>query len=455
MKIVIIKEGIELDISDRTAVIYGAGLKAIELIEQKPIIKISHIVDKDPNKWGKNIQLANSIFEIESPDVLRELSNAEHYIVISSELYYEEMLEDILRIIQVDFIICKKKEIGILYDNIFELLMCDSYMQFCGTYDHNTLLFPNFINRFRNIIEEQLQGLNIKFYKPVCDGHSVQFIFGSDEEKYVFKCPGIYSSSGDNRFQDKIFHQKSYMECVYKVKMRQNLDELLIYEDSAGFMLLHYADEKLDFTRQDAVEQVLKKIHKIHQIKDIAPEGRPIQMAYYRSKMGLEDYFSSVKLQQLDNSVCKVIDWMVINSNEQVLSHGDLHYKNIVGRNQKPYFIDWECMQMAHPMKDVITFLGSIAGLDAVINSNPMGESQYPKKMNNLYECLKKDLMVYYGRTCEKSEYCYAYAMMIVQQTKDLYARLRRFKGENDVDYIVNDIISRINTFMIVRKELL
>ena len=175
------------DVTDRYAVIYGAGQGCIDMMSEFQLPDVKYVIDSDRKKWGKQIILLDRVYFVQSPEVLSELPQEDYYLVISSERYANEIKKNINNYLGgKKIIICMNREcLAFLYDSLEDLLFYDPKIKkslISTNWSRNT---DRLIQLFSSTVKELFQK-KIDFFMAIWNGISkLSFCFCVEKQLYV------------------------------------------------------------------------------------------------------------------------------------------------------------------------------------------------------------------------------------------------------------------------------
>lgn len=412
-----------IDITEKRIILYGAGQGAIEYCDTLQLENIEYVVDSDRSKKDTNIQLFNRTYAIHSPDKILELNMDDYCIVISSHKYAESIKADICKLIGDRLLIIEDwNKIGYVYDCLTDMFLCDPFVQKKIVEQHASTRLKAYINKVLRIAKENIDTEQIMFFYPLKQGHRIVFILGSENKQYVCMLPGVFSElKKESGWRISATNTEVKNE-IFEIKKRLiNNDKLTIYEDEEGFVLQHYAGDKLEFRSKDIRKKILCQLRKVHlsDLKVTISVDVTERYTYLCKKIsnGYEQF------SQISNRVEQLIKNILCDMRQESksLCHGDFHHGNIVGWKNDIFFIDWEFMCMADSMYDVCRFL-----YYSTIDENSIEIEKYGEAMEQLYRNIHCFLEMYYGRLPEKEEVMHARRMLLFCEAIEFCLRILR-----------------------------
>lgn len=361
MKIYINSNGRWIDVSDKEAVIFGAGQGCLDMLNDLKLPNVRYIIDTDKGKWGRDILIQNKIYSIESPDLLTKLVSEHYYVVISSIQYRKEIEDVVKKMLHGGIAVCVwHTGIRYSYDTIEDMFSLDPIINKKIHMFNLSFYRYQIICDFYKIIGEIFGNIKIRFFIPIRQGESkLIFLFGMNEKIWVYSVQGIAFSMDEiviNKYENEIFSEK--IEFIN----RYLKDELTIYRNKRGVLIQKYAHEKLDFYDRETRKYVVEECRRIHSITKLGlREGNFIASRFQSHRNKIKDHKNRNK-----DILCKIDEMAEKNlcllntSNNKTLIHGDLIFENIMKYNEKIVFIDWEYLAIGNPMIDISYFLYSI-----------------------------------------------------------------------------------------------
>lgn len=429
-----------IDVTKRKVILYGAGRGCIDMMDEMVLPKVEYLVDSAEAKRGKPFMLLNCDYTIQSPDILRELSAENYYIVITNTRYAKDILSNIKRIIgENQWLICENRaDIHYCYENIEDMLWMDPFCRRTLLWTNLSFYMDKIISIFETIKIAVFSGICIdRFITIPCEGSKLVFIFGNESELWVFSMPGLTNSGNE------ILRNKNSLINISKrsrfLKENEIDSDLTVYSDEKGILVQRYADEELNFKSKQIREEVLHKCYRLHHSGlEIDLYTDFFQMFFYNAVQRLPYYNDArqEKIEALKVNIINHIERINTLNIEKCVCHCDLTSKNIVCCNGYISFIDWEYLGMSDPLVDVCLFLYT-AGLEDYYQS----DCDYNTAMQRLYDELEDNLQIYYGGKCSKEQFNHAYSILLICEGRDV---LNQFSGMDDKN--VQGFLKRLST---------
>lgn len=414
----------EIDVSSKSAILFGASSIAINVLGLCDIYCVKHIVDTDVDKWGTYCKINGDFLKIESPDILNSLNPNEYYICIFTRNYKDEIKNTIKRITNNDYIIVDNESSYFWsYDSIDELFEQDLYVR-------KKLLELRIVNtkEYVDEIKETLDSLKseISWYQPFKKGH-----------KLCVKCIGISGeyiiciNSNENKVPSKEWHEtminpKCEIAIKEVIKKLQFMKDITLYANDK-FYIQKFCSQNVDYSSLKIRKIVLEKISELHS-KVFNLNGVNAN-PFVRYKL-LYDSLNS----EFRQKICKITSCIdlyktLMLDRKYVLSHGDLHHGNIVFENDKCHFIDWEFLCYSYEYYDVCRFL-FYSQIDEFSPDNNI----YDQNMLDLYKMLPTYIL-FYKSDYNDNDIRDAYMMLFLCEGIELLLRLTR-KQKNALELI-------------------
>lgn len=399
------------DVTDRYAVIYGAGQGCIDMMSEFQLPDVKYVIDSDRKKWGKQIILLDRVYFVQSPEVLSELPQEDYYLVISSERYANEIKKNINNYLGgKKIIICMNREcLAFLYDSLEDLLFYDPKIKkslISTNWSRNT---DRLIQLFSSTVKELFQK-KIDFFMAIWNGISkLSFCFCVEKQLYVFSIPALYCESS---FVSLPYNHK-LKERKLRYQFRKKYDignELTVYEDDSGVLIQVYTDPFVDFENEKCIQCVLEKSYKLHQLDDeLNVQYDFLNGIYQAARIDLLKTapWEHSKVDELDIRRERIFSELSRIKIKQKICHGDLDDTNVVLWKDSVFLIDWEYMSMTDPMYDVCRFLYSTGVRDCYKKN-----LSFVKASEKIYAELRHHLSLYFGGKCSDEEYYHAYLTM-------------------------------------------
>lgn len=406
------------DITDRYAIIYGAGEGGLVLMSEYQLPNVKYVIDSDEKKWGTKLILLDKIYYIQSPELLSELSLDQYYIVISSERYAEEIKRTIEGHVDIKkVILCtNKKTLCFAYSSLKDLLFYDSKIKQALVRTNWSQKLDQLINLFISITKKIFPGVDIDSFISIRNGASkISFCFCVNDEYYIFSVPALYCETDPAMF----CHDMEERKKKYQFRRKYNIgNELTVYEDNAGVTIQYLVNSFVDFDMEENTCSVLEKCYGLHQLDyDLDVRHDILRERYQIASMRLKRTapWENEKIEDLNCQSNILFDEIMRISKKQKVCHGDVVCENIVSRDNELFLIDWEYMVMADPLYDVCNFLYSVGNRNVFIKSY-----SYVKVLEEVYAGLRQKLSFYYKRLCTDEELYRAYLIMQAIECREL-----------------------------------
>ena len=446
-----LQNGSWIDVSTKLVIIYGAGQGCLDFINEMPLPNIAYIIDSDKNKWDKEIELLNVIYKVQSPFLLLSLNLENYYIVISSNKNEEFIKTNIEMFVHVNTVLtCNRERLFLCYKRVEDMFYYDPLMKKKLLLTNMSFAVENVISIFKNTTR-LLENIIIDRFMPLKEGESkLSFLFGNETILWVFSIPGYHNGwekIGIERDREK------NKKIRYELRKRLDIDRIItVYEDESGVLIQIYAEEYIDFSKEEMKQHLLKKCRRLHQVDErIDIQSNMIEHHYINlTEKVLNRATSSIDIIAKIKSKMK----LVLEALEKIkytprICHCDLLCTNVICYKGDLFFIDWEYMAMSDAMFDVCRLLFSI-GLKKISD----GKITYKNILQNIYAMLRQDLAIYYGRECTDEEYLHAFLVMLIFECRGLYedALLKGIVDIIKAEYLI-DRIDRIGKYISLSVE--
>lgn len=344
-----------IDVSEMRVVIWGAGRNSRYICALLQLDDIMLVVDNNPELFGKTIVLYGKEYVITSASALKNIIAEECYILITSTLYKDEIIQQIYHEYGNKYLVCESENnMFLVYDNLETMMYTDPIICQKVHGGNISLLLPEYINKLKKLINRYIcKNISKCIYIPIRQGFRISFIVKNIEFnlKYIVHFPTKMFREQYTPSDEK-YIKEAYLS---KVIALQN-SGIVVYEDEEGFEIEHYADEKICWNK-DSVRRVLNQIHSFH---ESGIELRVSRNPWERLKnkevflKNIGSYYPYELSEQINYSIEDEIE----NYNVKVC-HGDFHYNNVVMFKNKYVIIDWEWIGMSDPIFDVCHFINS------------------------------------------------------------------------------------------------
>lgn len=411
------QKGQWVDVTEKQAVLYGAGQGCFAFMNEMQLPKVCCVADSSESKWGKEIELLNTIYQIQPPHVLLTLEPEKHYIIITSKEHEGEIKESIAKCIgEEKFLLCNGQSIFFAYKQIDDMFNYDPLMKKGVLASNLSLAVGHIISLFHSITTMFNQTAIDRFIPSRGGESKLVFFFGNETELWVFSMPGLHNDwerAGIDR------DRKSNRELRYALKERVDIDKkITVYEDKNGILIQNYAGEYIDFTREEVKKRVLRQCRKLHQIDEVIEIKNDMIERYFinltekalkRAAGGEGD------IREAEKAMKKVVSMLRNLEYTPRICHCDLSCSNIVSYKGSLFFIDWEYMAMCDPMFDVCGFLFSVG-----LKLHKESKISYENALRLVYLQLKQDLFIYFKRNCTQQEYLRAFLVLLIFEYREL-----------------------------------
>lgn len=415
---ILIRKGADWeDVTNKHAIIYGGGQGCLDMMSELQLPNVKYVIDSNEKQWGKTLILLDQIYTIESPLILKRLPLDEYYIIISSDKYADDIKKNIENLVETRNIsICMKQNIGISYSLLEELLFYDSRIKRALVRTNWSQKLDRLINLFLSVTKNTFPGGIISDYISIWNSASkILFCVCIDKNFYVFSIPALYCETENALFS----HNPEERERKFYFRKKYNIgNELTVYEDSAGVLLQEMADSFVDFKIEDNIRFVLERCYGLHQLEyDFTVQHEILEERYRIAAMNLKKRapWELKRIQELDSQVRILLQNIRKMKPKLSICHGDVVCPNIVSKEGKLFFIDWEYMVLANPLYDVCSFLYNLETKDLFAETEG-GE----KASRKIYKRLRKYLSYYYKRECTDKEYYQAYLVMQTLECREI-----------------------------------
>lgn len=411
-----------IDVTNRSAVLYGIGRGCTEMMNEIALSKVEYLVDSDESKWDRTFMLLNREYTIYSPEILRGLKAENYYIVITNARYAKGILDTIKKNSgENQWMICEDwAEIHYCYESIEDMLLMDPFLKQTLLWTNLSFYTKRIIEIFEDIMRDVFWGVCMnRFITIPCEGSKLVFLFGNESELWVFSMPGMLNSGNEIHRNKNSFRNIS--KRVHFLKANRIDSDLTVYADEKGVLIQKYADEKIDFSSGKYKEDILQKCYRLHH--------SGLKMDIYTDFFQMFFYNAAEKLPQCSGAKRKTMELLkanIVNHIERIdalqiekcVCHCDLTCKNIVCFQGHVFFIDWEYLGMSDPLVDVCLFLYTV-----VLEDYYRGKMDYNTAMQHLHDALEDNLQVYYGKKCTKEQFNHACSTLLICEGRDVLSQ--------------------------------
>lgn len=419
-----------IDVTNRKAILYGTGKGCTDMMNEMTLSKVEYLVDSDEGKRNKPFMLLNRDYTIHSPEILSELNADDYYIIVTSTKYVEDILANIKKVIgENQWLICENRaDLHYCYESIEDMLWLDPFLRNMLLWTNLSFYTKKIITIFENVKREAFSGVCInRFITIPYEGSKLVFLFGNEVELWVFSMPGMLNS--DNEILRNRNSLSNIAKRFHFLKVNEIDSGLTIYCDESGILVQKYADEIVDFKSKQIREEVLNKCYRLHHLgleTDVYTNF--FQMFFYNSLQKLPQYNEKEQeiLESLKVNVSNHIERINALNVKKCVCHCDLTSKNVVSRQGRIFFIDWEYMGMSDPLVDVCLFLYT-SGLE----DYRRGNVDYNTTMQTIYDELEDNLRIYYDGKCSKEEFNHAYSILSICESRDVLCQFSFMKDES------------------------
>jgi hypothetical protein len=184
------------DVTNMNAVLYGVSLWAFDTFICSGILNLKHIIDKDPTKIGSYVKLDGKYYQVESPDILKDLDSSENYICLFTKRWHGEIRADIERIVNGGgkFITATRRDVRHSYSSLRDMFDYDGY---CREMLNCFYRRSSWMTDRISTIIKQLE-LDVRLYMPIAyiGASKLNILLLSDSGNYVIS----YRDDLKNRF---------------------------------------------------------------------------------------------------------------------------------------------------------------------------------------------------------------------------------------------------------------
>ena len=191
--------------------------------------------------------------------------------------------------------------------------------------------------------------------KPLKDGlTNTSFSFDCLGKKYVYRHPGV----GTEKYIDRSSEATS-MEIAAKLRIDRTF---IAMNKDKGWKISEFITNArpLDYDNWDHVEKAMELLRKLHQSGEKTNHNFDIIAGIddFKEKLQASNRFEFDGLDELDQSIATLVDFLKKDKVEKVLCHGDSYSPNfLLNEQEEMSLIDWEYSGMGDPAGDIGTFI--------------------------------------------------------------------------------------------------
>ena len=191
--------------------------------------------------------------------------------------------------------------------------------------------------------------------KPLKDGlTNTSFSFDCLGKKYVYRHPGV----GTEKYIDRSSEAAS-MEIAAKLQIDRTF---IAMNKDKGWKISEFITNarSLDYDNWDHVEKAMELLRKLHQSGEKTTHNFDLFVGIddFREKLKASNRFEFDGLNELDQSIATLVDFLKKDKFEKVLCHGDSYSPNfLLNEQEEMSLIDWEYSGMGDPAGDLGTFI--------------------------------------------------------------------------------------------------
>ena len=261
----------------------------------------------------------------------------------SENYYFEHILKDEIRNLPPLYI---KDTTGILYEfeDFDELRKLDPA--------YNKASDNEIIKQITEIFNVPIEKIH-NIYSIKAGVTNMSFHFAVDDNKYVFRVPGVGTDKLIDRKNEKLVY-----DAIGKLKIT---DEIVSFDAKSGYKITHFIEDarNSDPFNDEELDVCMKLIRPIHESGVTVPNSFSIdsKIDYYLS---LAEEMCAVNFSDINKTKEKVQELLEIRRNfaiPEVLCHGDYAHINVLMLpNGTGRLIDFEYSGMADPLMDIAMY---------------------------------------------------------------------------------------------------
>ena len=191
--------------------------------------------------------------------------------------------------------------------------------------------------------------------KPLKDGlTNTSFSFDCLGKKYVYRHPGV----GTEKYIDRSSEAAS-MEIAAKLQIDRTF---VAMSKDKGWKISEFITNALalDYDNWDHVEKAMELLRKLHQSGEKTNHNFDLIAGIddFKEKLQASNRFEFDGLDELDQLIATLIEFLKKDKVEKVLCHGDSYSPNfLLNEQEEMSLIDWEYSGMGDPAGDLGTFI--------------------------------------------------------------------------------------------------
>ena len=191
--------------------------------------------------------------------------------------------------------------------------------------------------------------------KPLKDGlTNTSFSFDCLGKKYVYRHPGV----GTEKYIDRSSEAAS-MEIAAKLQIDRTF---VAMSKDKGWKISEFITNALalDYDNWDHVEKAMELLRKLHQSGEKTNHNFDLIAGIddFKQKLQASNRFEFDGLDELDQLIATLIEFLKKDKVEKVLCHGDSYSPNfLLNEQDEMSLIDWEYSGMGDPAGDIGTFI--------------------------------------------------------------------------------------------------
>ena len=191
--------------------------------------------------------------------------------------------------------------------------------------------------------------------KPLKDGlTNTSFSFDCLGKKYVYRHPGV----GTEKYIDRSSEAAS-MEVAAKLQIDRTF---VAMSKDKGWKISEFITNAraLDYDNWDHVEKAMELLRRLHQSGEKTNHNFDLIAGIddFKEKLQTSNRFEFDGLDELDQLIATLIEFLKKDKAEKVLCHGDSYSPNfLLNEQDEMSLIDWEYSGMGDPSGDIGTFI--------------------------------------------------------------------------------------------------
>ncbi|MBE5843392.1 MAG: hypothetical protein E7302_04315 [Butyrivibrio sp.] len=374
-----------INVTNKKAIIYGAGNTLIKFMDRYHFPNIYMVVDSSELKWGKTVLLNGKEYTIHNPNQIANECTESCFVIMTVNESGFNTIKDVLRKQGCSkLIICPWDKIRYRYSKIHELLLYDPIINCNGVIP---AFFCETTEKKLDKVLYELFGNEKKYVYSLLPGaNKIVFLLECANERMVLTMPGFRNSTNSS-----VLYKNKMCDRSKRCSFLQKYDDngFTKYIDMDGVCIRKYIKNSFENNKKNQV-RVLENMKKLH---DSEMSINIFESADHYLKRWLDNQIFCYHREELKTMLFEQLsdDFELVskNSNQISIIHGDIGIGNIVANENEIRFVDWECVEMSDPMIDVCRYISEVL-------VKKIYKFEDFEIMKNTYAEMKEYLSIYY-----------------------------------------------------------